>query len=198
MSLFERTDDANRLLELRSLEIAERTARVQADLAKGGHLPYTVLTTEGVARAEARLAALEDRLQELRVDKNESFELSGDGWHDNPGWRQIVSMEEAMLETKVRLLTMLNDAIIVDPSLTPETISIGSRVALRQEGAADSDRYLIVGLEEMAQDEGEDGDETPITYESPLAQVLLGRSAGDRIELAFTGRPVPYLIESVA
>lgn len=202
MSLFEASDPKARLAKLRAMDDAERTEEVQRELSAGSSLPpYPILTVRGVARVEARIETLDGRIQFTKHNKNESFELSGDGYHDNPGFRTLKAEEEALIADKARLLMLLRDAIVIDPSLaSPDVISVGTTVALAAVSGNETSSFQIVGLEGSGEDDDdEDLDEGLVTvsYETPLARRLIGRRVGEQVDLGFGGREAPFVVQSI-
>ena len=68
-------------------------------------------------------------------------------------------------------------------------VDLGSKVIVQLEKGEQS--YHIVGATEANIDEGK------ISYESPIAKALLGKAAGDEVEVTVPAGTLKYLIKSV-
>ena len=77
-----------------------------------------------------------------------------------------------------------------------EAIALGALVTL--ESAEKTERVLICSGGGGASIEDEDGAVRVVTPEAPLGRALLGKTAGDEIELAVAGRKRELVIVSVA
>jgi len=89
---------------------------------------------------------------------------------------------QGMIMAKIKLLRdKLARAIIVDPAKVPrDTVALGCTVTIRYLDTGETETYSLVGAGE------EDYDNNRILVTSPLAQGLVGRRVGDRVEV-----PVP-------
>jgi transcription elongation factor GreA len=89
---------------------------------------------------------------------------------------------QGMLQAKINLLRdKLARASIVDPSRLPKgEVVFGCTVVVKDLDFADNETFILVGAGE------EDYDAGKILVTSPLAQGLLGKKIGDKVEI-----PVP-------
>ncbi len=89
---------------------------------------------------------------------------------------------QGMLQAKINLLRdKLSRATIVDPSKMPKgEVAFGTTVVLKDLDCDDEEVFTLVGAGE------EDYDQGKILITSPLAQGLMGKKAGDKVEI-----PVP-------
>ncbi|HLA86283.1 MAG TPA: transcription elongation factor GreA [Thermoguttaceae bacterium] len=89
---------------------------------------------------------------------------------------------QGMLQAKINLLRdKLAKAAIVDPAKAPkDEVAFGATVVLKDLDCDDEERFTLVGAGE------EDYDSGKILVTSPLAQGLLGKKKGERVEI-----PVP-------
>ena len=89
---------------------------------------------------------------------------------------------QGMLLAKINLLRdKLSRATIVDPSKMPKgEVAFGTTVVLKDLDCDDEEVFTLVGAGE------EDYDQGKILITSPLAQGLMGKKAGDKVEI-----PVP-------
>jgi len=193
VAVFDTSSSRDRAAMLRALPVESRTQEVQAEF--GGGIPgYQVMLASGVALVERRLAQLEAQIRTVKHHKNESFELSGDGYHDNPGFRTLQNEEEALLGEKSRLLTLLREGVVIEPGLPPVFATVGTVVHLEGPDGKTVD-YRIVGME-GASDEVED-EVVTVTYEAPIAKTLLGKKVGEEVELGFGGRSEPMVVAAI-
>ena len=89
---------------------------------------------------------------------------------------------QGMLMAKINLLRdKLARSVIVDPTkLRRDEVVFGAIVVVKDLDFGDEERYVLVGAGEENYDEGK------INVSSPLAQGLLGRKIGEKVEI-----PVP-------
>jgi transcription elongation factor GreA len=89
---------------------------------------------------------------------------------------------QGMLQAKINLLRdKLSRATIVDPSSLPkDEVVFGATVVVKNLDFGDTEEFTLVGAGD------EDYDAGKILITSPLAQGLVGRKIGDRVEI-----PVP-------
>jgi len=84
-----------------------------------------------------------------------------------------------MLEAKIRSIQdKLSRAVLVDPSQFPkDQVSFGSTVLVKDLDFGDEEEFTLVGAGE------EDYDSGKILSTSPLAQGLIGRKSGEKVEI---------------
>lgn len=89
---------------------------------------------------------------------------------------------QGFLQAKINLLRdKLARAVIVDPSKLPQNeVAFGATVVVKDLDFGDHETFILVGLGDENYDEGK------ILVTSPLAQGLMGKKKGDRVEI-----PVP-------
>jgi len=102
--------------------------------------------------------------------------------------------EQGHMEARIAELTdVVGRAQIVDPStLTHERISFGSTVELVDQTTDEEVTYTIVGGQESNPSKG------LISFQSPLAKVLLGKEEGDEVSLNLPAGKKTYDIENVS
>ena len=86
---------------------------------------------------------------------------------------------QAMMEARINLLRdKLSRAVLVDPSQFPkDEVAFGSTVRLKDLNFDDEEEFTLVGAGE------EDYDSGKILITSPLAQGLVGKKVGERVEI---------------
>ena len=87
---------------------------------------------------------------------------------------------QGMMQARIDLLRdKLSRAVLVDPSQFPkDEVSFGSTVRVKDLTFGDEEEFTLVGAGE------EDYDTGKILITSPLAQGLVGKKIGDRVEIA--------------
>jgi transcription elongation factor GreA len=84
-----------------------------------------------------------------------------------------------MMEARINVLRdKLSRAILIDPSQMPkDQVAFGTTVRVKDLGFNDEEEFTLVGAGE------EDYDSGKILITSPLAQGLVGKKVGDRVEI---------------
>lgn len=99
--------------------------------------------------------------------------------------------KQSFLEGRIREIeSILKNAVVVEKaSVKKGTIDLGSHVTLETQQAKVN--YSIVGVEEV------NFSENKISHESPLGKALIGKSAGDMIEVEAPMGTVKYKVLEV-
>jgi transcription elongation factor GreA len=86
----------------------------------------------------------------------------------------------ALMEARINALRdKLSRAILIDPAQMPkDQVAFGATVRVKDLGFGDEEAFTLVGAGE------EDYDAGKILVTSPLAQGLLGKKAGEKVEIA--------------
>jgi len=102
--------------------------------------------------------------------------------------------EQGLMEARIAELTdVVGRAQVVDPStLAHERISFGSTVELVDQATDEEMTYTIVGGQESNPSKG------LISFQSPLAKVLLGKEEGDEVSITLPTGKKTYDIEEVS
>ncbi|HVM07916.1 MAG TPA: GreA/GreB family elongation factor [Acidimicrobiales bacterium] len=167
--------------QLRDLPDAERSAELKAKWADGWEPSCAIVSVTGRAALERSLAELQARLDAVREEKKSSHELSGDGWHDNPGLNQLRQVEERIMKDIAAREREIKEALVFDPfPRATDRVSLGSIARYAEFDTHDNEHQNheceIVGLGE------EDASMQRISYRSPLALALRGRRIGETLE----------------
>ena len=144
-------------------------------------LAETILMTQiGYENLLARITEKEKEYDQVRDHRQVAFELSGDGWHDNPEFNRMQQLEANLNHT----LKTLNDRLDVmkfidihDGMRNVQQVEIGSIVKLRRYDLADDSE-----IEEIWEIRG--FDETNIklkhlAYNAPLAEKIMHLHVAD-------------------
>jgi transcription elongation factor GreB len=137
---------------------AEETPPVRFQLPPGAR---NYITREGAAR-------LRENLNQLLAKRRVGV---GAGKETDPE----AKAEQRRLESALRTLQAKLDSVVVaEPPADPGKVAFGASVVVRH-GSGEEEEYQIVGVDESDPAQGR------ISWISPLARALLGRSAGDKI-----------------
>jgi transcription elongation factor GreA len=136
----------------------------------------TQITAHGLAELKAELAELEGT---RRREISERIKIARDfgDLKENSEYHDAKN-EQAFLETKIaKLRERLTSAVVVEGEEGSHA-RFDSAVTLRDEETGKEVRYRLVGATEANLAEGK------LSIESPVAQAIVGRSAGDRVAVA--------------
>lgn len=141
------------------------------------------VTQAGYEKLKDQLKAKEQEYAVIRERRHQAFELSGDGWHDNPEFNRMQQME-ANLNHTIKSLTerLLNTRLIEVNECRRNThlVSIGSIVAFTR-WSVDGDQehqdcWEITGFDETCIER------KMLAYNAPLARAMMGLRLGDFAE----------------
>jgi len=101
--------------------------------------------------------------------------------------------EQAALETRiVQVENMLRYAQIIDANaVAPDEVSLGKTVSFVEVGDDDEESYQIVGAAEADAFNGK------ISNDSPIAQALIGKHKGDKVDITTPGGTMTVEITKV-
>jgi transcription elongation factor GreA len=134
------------------------------------------ITPEGLEALKAELARLEgdarrDIAQRIKVAR-ELGDLSENAEY------HIAKEDQAHLETKIlRLNERLRAARVVEAPDQSDVVAFGSTVTVADEESGREATWTLVGPTEANVSEGK------LSSESPMAKALMGRKAGDAVEV---------------
>ena len=104
----------------------------------------------------------------------------------------IAKEDQAHLETRIkRLRERLRKAVVVDPDTSASTLGFGRTADVLDEVGGKVHTWTIVGAAEADASQGK------LSAESPVAKALLGRAAGDSVEVQTPRGPRRYRVERV-
>ena len=140
------------------------------------------MTDKPVPLTRAGKAKLEDELEQLRVQRRTVAErihnAQEQGTSQNDAEYDDAKQEQGMVEGRIlEMEDILRRASIIDQGSASRTgrVLLGSGVDVDQDGA--KRRYQIVGAPEADPANGN------ISNESPVGAALLGKAAGDTVEV---------------
>jgi transcription elongation factor GreA len=149
----------------------------------------TYLTPEGRQKLEEELHHLTTvRRPEVARDIHEA-KMDGDV-SENAGYEEA-KRQQAFLEGRIMTVQgMLRSAVLIESNGPSDTVGLGSRVTVAEEGFP-PETYAIVGSAEANPGDGR------ISNESPLGSALMGHQPGDRVAFDTPGGPVEVEILSI-
>lgn len=147
---------------------------------KNTHPP--LLTPSSISSLQQRLERKRMEYDDLRAQRQVAFELSGDGWHDNPEFNRAQQMEANCNHEIKRLQDVLSTGRrveVVDGQRPTHAVDVGSVVTFVRwfaDGAGPEETWEIGGY----------GDSDPaqrrVSYDAPLGAALFGLMVGDYAE----------------
>jgi transcription elongation factor GreA len=142
----------------------------------------TFLTPEGYKKLEEELEHLKNvRRPEVAAAIHEA-KMDGDV-SENAGYEEA-KRQQGFLEGRIITVeTMLRNAVLIETNGASDTVILGSRVTVVEDGF-DPETYTIVGSAEANPGDGR------ISNESPLGKALMGHRVGDLVSFKAPGGTV--------
>ncbi|MBM3129222.1 MAG: transcription elongation factor GreA [Chloroflexi bacterium] len=134
------------------------------------------LTPEGRAKLEAELEQLKTVRRAEVAEQIHSAKEEGDIM-ENSAYDEAKN-EQAFVEGRILTVEqMLKNAVMIDETRASDSVGIGSYVTVVERGGNDDEMYQIVGSAEADPTRGR------ISNESPVGRALLGKRAGDEVQV---------------
>ena len=139
------------------------------------------MTAKGLAQLQHLLQEKQLAYAEIRDQRQLAFELSGDGWHDNPEFNRMQQLE-ANINHQIKELTERIEQVrlidIHDGMRPTTTVGIGSIIKIARwiGDEPKHETWELRGYDET------DVNEQVLGYNTPLAQWIMHAKAGDYIE----------------
>jgi transcription elongation factor GreA len=136
-----------------------------------------ILTYEGLKKLEEELEQLRGP-RRMAVKERIKAALAHGDITENSEYDEAKN-EQAYIEGKIaQIETMLKNARVIDEDdVSTETVSIGSKVRLRDLDTNEESVFTIVGSTET------DPSELKISNESPIGSAIMNRKKGDTVEV---------------
>lgn len=154
-----------------------------------------VVTREGYRKLEEELDNLRTVVRKEVAEKIKVARGYGD-LSENAEY-DAAKEEQGIVEAKIADLeaTLKLARIIDDEDLSTDTVSIGMRVTVQEEGEDETETYDITGSTEADMYA-----EPPcISDESPVGSALIGHKAGDEVDVTLpNGTTIAYKVVSVS
>lgn len=151
-----------------------------------------ILTEVGLKKLQVEFEALKTVKRKEVAEKIKVARGFGD-LSENSEYDEAKN-EQAIVEARIaEVEAMLKIARVLDEDeVAHDTVSVGSKVKLKDLEFNDIEDYFLVGSTES------DPLENKISDESPLGKALLGKKAGDHITVDAPSGTVPYEILGVS
>lgn len=151
-----------------------------------------LMTAEGLKK-------LEDELEELKVVRRKEVAekikqaLAFGDLSENSEYDEAKN-EQAQVEARiVQIEGTLKIARVVDDSeISTDAVGIGTRVKLLDVEFEDEEEYSIVGSSEA------DPSQNRLSYESPVGKALMGKKAGDIVEVDAPAGKIQFKILEIS
>ena len=148
------------------------------------------ITAEGLAALRAEIKELETRGRARMAERIKAARELGD-LKENAEYH-IAKEEQAHLETKIqRLHQRLRAARVVEEDLAPGVVGFGSSVGVVDEVSGRAMDLTLVGPTEADLKKGR------LSFESPVAQALVGARAGETVTVETPGGDRRYRVDRV-
>jgi len=149
------------------------------------------ITAEGLIALRAEIEELESRARAQMAERIKAARELGD-LKENAEYH-IAKDDQAHLETKIlRLNQRLRAARVVEEDIAPGVVGFGSTVAVVDEASGRAMDLMLVGATEADLKNGR------LSFESPVAQALVGARAGDTVTVETPGGDRRYRVEHVS
>jgi len=146
------------------------------------------LTKEGLEHVKQELERLKSQRQKA-MEKVRTARAYGD-LSENSEYSEARD-SQAMLESRINELeNLILNAKIIKTSHTG-VVELGSKVLLENTETKDKKEITIVASFEADPDTGK------ISQESPLGQIVMGRTKGDKVLLKTPRKEIQYLVKKV-
>ena len=143
----------------------------------GGSLKEVILTAEGYEKLKKEIEVLQTEkrrevAERIRVAR-EFGDIAENAEYDD------AKNEQALLEHKIAQLEerLLSARVITKKEISKDSVSVGSRVRLRDVAAQKTFEYHIVGSAEA------NPAENKLSNESPVGKAILGKKKGETVEV---------------
>jgi len=141
------------------------------------------MTQVGHQNLLVKIAEKEKEYEQIRDHRQVAFELSGDGWHDNPEFNRMQQLEVNLNHTLKTLSDRLESMKLIEISdfmRNTQQVEIGSIVYLRRYDLADDSEHEEVweirGFDET------DLSQKHLAYNAPLAEKIMHLHVDDIAE----------------
>lgn len=135
---------------------------------------HIVSSPETIKKMKAGGLPIEERFityEELRGEAGE-----GGDWHDNAALDHYDQQTNLVSAQLARVQDQIKRVVIIQPLTRATHVAIGTEVVV-EFGEDDRERFLILGPADSDPDKG------VISYETPLARALMGKSPGEDASL---------------
>jgi transcription elongation factor GreA len=140
-------------------------------------MPTSFLTREGFEKLQEELDFLRTgKREEIAIRLHEAIE--GGELLDNAEL-EAAKNEQAFVEGRIKELEILlaTARVVDEKTVHLESVQIGSKVVIQEEGSKEKEEYTIVGAAEADPAHGK------VSNESPLGKALFNHKEGDKVQV---------------
>lgn len=149
----------------------------------------TYITKQGLSELENKILRQRDIIKEIQNEKAIAYEVSGDGWHDNPGFNQLIQKEErAIIDLKMIERKLSEVEVVSIINRNTNFVEIGSILKFRNTNLAKKFTKEIIF--EITGSGETNMSENKISYDCPIGLALLGMKKGERKEVLISASKV--------
>ncbi len=136
-----------------------------------------IITQRGKKILEEKIIKQKEKIKEIQLEKEIAYSNSGDGWHDNPGFNNLMLAEEMAIKELKKMETELSISLVFNNNLQNKQVSIGTIVKFKiNYYKNNTEKELIF---EIVGNGESDINNKLLSYNSPLGLVLLNCKTGD-------------------
>jgi transcription elongation factor GreA len=147
------------------------------------------LTREGYEKLKKELKYLRE-VKRLEIAEHIRIAKEDGDLSENAGY-DAAKYEQSIVEGRILTVeAILNSAQIIDNDGGNDTVTVGNRVTVQEEGY-EPETFHIVGSPEADPSKGR------ISNESPLGQALLGKAVDDTVEFSTPGGVASFTILAI-
>lgn len=137
-------------------------------------------TRRGITKLRTEIEELDKKLRDLQSQTAHVAEVGGDQWHDNASYDLLVIDIRGMDRRLSDAHESLNNAILVNPPISLDKVTIGVKVKIVRDG--EESTWEVVGFGES------DPDNNMLAYNTPLASLIMGKRRGEVVSGDIAGR----------
>ncbi len=137
-------------------------------------------TRRGLAKLHKEIEQLENKLKELQSQTAYVAEVGGDQYHDNASYEMLTIDIRGMDRRLSDAHRCLNQAILIEPPMNFDKVTIGTCVRIMQDG--EEITWEIAGFGES------DPNRNILAYNTPLASLVMGKHKGEVVSGIIAGK----------
>jgi transcription elongation factor GreA len=139
-------------------------------------------TRRGLIKLHKEIEGLENKLKELQSQTAYVAEVGGNQYHDNASYEMLTIDIRGMDRRLSDAHHCLNQAILVEPPINFDKVTIGSSVRIVRDG--EETAWEVVGFGES------NPDRNMLAYNTPLASLIMGKRKGEIVSGVIAGRQI--------
>jgi transcription elongation factor GreA len=147
------------------------------------------LTSEGLQALTQELESLKEQRPKIALELRDA--MADKDFRENAPL-DAAREAQGQLEGRIRELEQtLRNAVVIQDTSGGDAAQIGSTVVLQNVSSGSKLTYLLVSAREARPNEGR------LSVESPVGKAVVGRRAGDEVEVAAPSGAIRFRVESV-